>query len=199
MVWNDASQNNLLTELLPPPKKRLTNTEKLLSSLYMEISSKIPLATGRVQLWQSHCTLNCLFLKFPAPQGKWSPERQSQIMADVKVNGFGRDYSLSIRINQRHSLKGKKDLTCCLWKGLMHIQSCAAPQPSLPWSCQLFPPCVALEQPQFLLYFSLCMGPWLKAKWRILSNYPSGFSAEDALTAVKALGIKINICVFLEV
>lgn len=127
MVWNDASQNNLLTELLPPPKRRLTNTEKLLSSLYMEISSKIPLATERVQLWQSHCTLNCLFLKFPAPQGKWSPERQSQIMADVKVNGFGRDYSLSIRINQRHSLKGKERIqpaaygkASCIFKAVLH-------------------------------------------------------------------------------
>lgn len=105
-VWNDANQNNLLREL--PLWKRLTNTEKLLSSVYMEINSKIPLATERVQLWQSHCTLNCLFLKFPAPQGKWSPERQSQIMADVKVNGFGRGHCLSIRINQRYSLKGKE-------------------------------------------------------------------------------------------
>lgn len=105
----------------------------------MEISSKIPLATERVQLWQSHCTLNCLFLKFPVPQGKSSPERQSRIMADVKVNGFGRGHCLSIRINQRYSLKGKERIqsaaygkASCIFKAVLHAVFTVLVLPALP-------------------------------------------------------------------
>lgn len=81
-----------------------------------------------LQLWQSLFTLNSLFQTFLTPQGNSSPQRQSQIVANVKVNEFERDVLFSSGWVKDIISREKNILTHCVWKGLMHIQANAASQ-----------------------------------------------------------------------